>query len=295
MIKFFADTASIAEIDDCFTKDVDDGITTNPMIMKNAGVRDFSEACRSLISRYPRVPISLETDLQGIPISDLDTRVTDVKNVLLRQARTIADYGANAVVKIPICRGGLEAVTELDNQGIKTNVTACMNAYQALTAAQAGATYVSLFANRMLDTHIFTLSGNPLNDIGAKGVEWKKIVADNKFRKWDCAWNAVMAQISYVADELRKNHPRTELIVGSIRSPSDIERLTYASPHIITIPYGIVGQLRDIPALKMTQALPAGSFGGVVYGDSLTHPTTSLTLEEFERAADSYRNIGPSK
>ncbi len=295
MIKFFADTASIAEIDDCFGKYVNDGITTNPMIMKNAGVSDFGEACRSLINHYPNVPISLETDLQGIPIADLDNRNSDVKKVLLQQARTIADYGINAVVKIPICRGGLEAVAELNSEGIKTNVTACMNAYQALAAARVGATYVSLFANRMLDTHIFTLSGNPLSNIGAPGIEWKKTVADNKFNKWDCAWNAVMAQISYVSNELKRNHPLTELIVGSIRSPSDIERLTYAGPHIITIPYGIVCQLRDIQSLKHTQAWSPGSFGGVVYGDSLNHPMTSLTLEEFERAADSYRKSGNSK
>ncbi len=294
MIKFFADTAAIAEIDDCFSKDVSDGITTNPMIMKNAGVSDFGEACRALIARYPQVPISLETDLQGIPIADLNSRVADVKKILLQQARAIAEYGPNAVVKIPICRGGLEAVAELVQEGIKTNVTACMTPYQALTAARVGATYVSLFANRMLDTHTLTLSGNALDKIGAPGVDWKKIVSENRAEHGEHAWQTVLAQIYFVAEELRREHPSTELIVGSIRSPEDISRLVCARPHIITIPYGIVKQLRDIPALKIISQM-SEYFGGVVYGDSIHHPTTAVTLEEFERAADSYRKPMPSK
>ncbi len=286
-MKFFADTASVKEIDDCFSRKVDDGITTNPKIMELTGDLSlgFEVACREIIRKYPSVPISLETDLRGISIEDLNQRKKDVKEVLLKQAYEIAGWGKNVVIKIPVCQGGLEATTELSKKGIKTNVTACMTPYQALTAAKAGATYVSLFANRMLDSKILELAGvNPqaiLTD-----SNWKEIVKQNQHLS-EKAWEIVLGQIAYVAKKL--DGTNTSLIVGSIRSPKDISRLVKAGPQIITIPYKIVQELEGISNLKKT--LRSIFSEEVFVGDSLEHPMTTYSIDEFEKSAELYRKI----
>jgi transaldolase len=285
-MKLFADTASLKEIAYCFSIGVDDGITTNPKIMEVSGDLSlgFESACKANLNAYPNVPVSLETDLQGIHVSELEHRVNEVKNVLLEQAYTISSWGDNVVVKIPVCSGGLEAVKELSKRGIKTNVTACMTAYQALIAADKGATYVSLFANRMVDSAILFLSGYKLKDISSNN-EWKRVVAAGKDKHIDTAWAYTLDEISAVMGELDIMDSKTELIIGSIRSPNDIYKIAEAQPHIITIPTKIVEGLSDIKALKERKA----SSKLISIPDSLTHPMTTSTLEEFERAADSYR------
>lgn len=287
MIKFFADTADHKELEDCFQAGIDDGITTNPKIMEAAGVSDFEAACNAILRKYPGVPVSLETDLRGIQIHELDSRADEVKEVLLQQADRISSWAANVVVKIPISQGGLEATRELSRAGVKTNVTACMTPYQALVAAGAGATYVSLFANRMLDSHIFELAGHSLNEIVPGNPSWKEVVASNKDKYFEQAWNMTLEHIGYVAQTLRKEHPSTELIVGSIRSPEDITRIISARPHIITIPYKIAMALESPAQLKLSAGDKRFSRQSPL--ESISHPMTLYTLQEFEDAANSYR------
>src|SRR3989344_1935802 len=107
-MKFFADTASIDEINYAFQNHVDDGITTNPKIMENTGdlSRGFEAACQTLLEKYSDVPVSLETDLRGTDISEVPEKHEHVRDVLLKQAYSLAGLGANAVIKIPICDGG---------------------------------------------------------------------------------------------------------------------------------------------------------------------------------------------
>lgn len=287
-IKFFADTASHEEIEYCFSRDVNDGVTTNPKIMEIAGVSNFEEACRALLAKYRNLPISLETDLRGISVSEIEKKSEEVRDVLLQQARQIANWAPNAVVKIPICSGGILAVRQLAKEGIKTNVTACMTPYQALFAAKAGATYVSLFSNRMLDSRIIELSGNDLES-ALISLDWKKIIEDNKEKYTEKAWNETLSAIAYVADVLEREYMgRAELIVGSIRTPADIHRLVTAQPQIITIPHKIVQGLEKIAELK--QEKPRIEHTPILGKQSLSHPMTSYTLEEFEKAADSYRS-----
>ncbi|MBS3088768.1 hypothetical protein J4402_03225 [Candidatus Pacearchaeota archaeon] len=283
--KFFADTANQDELDFSFSKGVNEGITTNPKIMENAGVKDFETACREILKKYSSVPVSLETDLEGIPVSEIESRAEEVKEVLFRQANNLASWGANVVVKIPVCLGGLKAVEFLAKQNIKTNVTACMTPYQAVESAKAGADYVSLFANRMLDSHILELSGVNLEQI-ANDSKWKSAVKENREKYLEEAWEKTLAQIAYVSEYLQGGKAR--LIIGSIRFPEDIYRILKSGPDIITIPTGIVRQLSKIPELKQTKKSINGS--NAATGNSLSHPMTSYTLEEFERAASSYRN-----
>jgi len=188
-MKLFADTASVDEINFCIANRVDDGITTNPKIMEATGdlSQGFMTACKTLLDKYPDIPVSLETDLGGIRVFELEDQKEKAKKVLLKQALLLASLGKNAVIKIPICSGGLSAVKELSKKGIKTNVTACMTPYQALKAAEEGATYVSIFANRTLDAHIISLAGYSPGII-LTNPNWKQILAENKDRFFEKAW-----------------------------------------------------------------------------------------------------------
>lgn len=286
-MKFFADTASLEEIEYCFSRGVDDGITTNPKIMELTGDLSlgFEGASKKILRRYDCVPVSLETDLRGIDVCRLSgENPHNVRDTLLAQAEEIKKWGHNVVVKIPVCEGGLLAVRELSRRGVRTNVTACMTSYQAIESARAGGTYVSLFANRMLDSYILEIAGHSLEEIGC-GEEWKKIVKENKEKYFDLAWKKVLEDISYVAEKLEGSG--SELIVGSIRSPEDILRIIKASPQIITIPYNIVKGLNNIPELKDTPRSINSREHNTLKG--ITHPMTQYTLEEFEKSAELYR------
>ena len=285
-MKLFADTADHNELSECFDREVNDGITTNPKIMENAGVSNFKRACRAILERYPNVPVSLETDLRGIPVSEISDRSKEVRDVLLEQAHEITRWASNVVVKIPICYGGILAVKELHRDGINTNVTGCMTSYQALAAANAGATYVSLFANRMLDANIIELSGRDLEATLAD-LEWKDLVKTTLAEHRELAWRKTLADIAYVADTLERDYGTTELIVGSIRDAHDIYRIQTAQPQIITVPHKIA---LDLDGIKRLKRPISRMHANLVTGEqSLYHPMTSYTLEEFEKAADSYR------
>ena len=287
-MKFFADTASLNEIGYCFSSQVNDGITTNPKIMEVTGDLSlgFEAACKSILEKYPNVPVSLETDLRGIDVKNLSSANPEtVRDVLLTQAYSLAKLGKNVIVKIPICEGGLLAAKELKNANIKTNITACMTPYQALTATGVGNGYVSLFANRMLDSHLLELSGHSLDEI-LTDKNWKVFIKEAKENFFEEAWNQTLFQIAYVAEKL-DNNPNVELIVGSIRTPHDIYRIANAQPQIITIPTKIVEELQNIPEIKKT--IRSTKTIDAAIGDSLSHPMTQYTLEEFEKAADSYR------
>ena len=242
MIKLFADTADLDEIKYCFSVGVNDGITTNPKIMELTGDLSlgFEGACKEILLAYPNCPVSLETDLRGVDVKNVHQSAEIVSHVLLEQADRIYRWAPNVVVKIPVSKGGLIATKVLREMGVKTNVTACMTPYQALEAARSGATYVSLFANRMLDGHILELSGSDLEEI-SRGSEWKDRVKANKGAYFDKAWQITLSQINYVARTLDGGD--SQLIVGSIRSPEDIRKLVRVEPQVITIPTGIVKYL----------------------------------------------------
>ena len=289
-MKFFADTASLNEIEYCFSNNVNDGITTNPKILETTGDLSggFEQACRQILKKYPNVPISLETDLREVELDQTENKTRDVRDSILKQARLISSWQENAVIKIPICWGGILATEILSEENIKTNVTACMTPYQALEAAKVGATYVSLFANRMLDCHILELAGYDLAETLCKPI-WKHIVTSYKDKFFEEAWKITLEEIAYVAEKL-DNKP-TDLIVGSIRTPEDILRLIKASPQVITIPTKIVEGLKenkqDIEKLKAAARIIDPE--NIELGNSICHPMTSYTLKEFEDSAAKYR------
>lgn len=135
-MKFFIDTANIAEIKEANAMGMVDGVTTNPsLIAKEKG--DFKEIIAEICSIVDG-PISAE-------VISLD------EEGMVREAKELAKIHKNIVVKIPMTIDGLKAVRRLTAEGIKTNVTLIFSPLQALMAAKAGASYVSPFVGRLDD------------------------------------------------------------------------------------------------------------------------------------------------
>ncbi len=135
-MKFFIDTANIAEIKEANAMGMVDGVTTNPsLIAKEEG--DFKEIIAEICSVVDG-PISAE-------VISLETEG------MVTEARELAQIHDNIVIKIPMTVDGLKAVRLLTAEGIKTNVTLIFSPLQALMAAKAGATYVSPFVGRLDD------------------------------------------------------------------------------------------------------------------------------------------------
>tara|TARA_R110000868_G_scaffold6550_2_gene36999 strand:+ start:75176 stop:75826 length:651 start_codon:yes stop_codon:yes gene_type:complete len=135
-MKFFIDTAEIAEIRELAATGLVDGITTNPSLIKQSG-RDFMEVIAEICEIIPG-PVSAEVvamDVEG----------------MLREGRVLAKIASNVTVKLPLTWDGLKACRTFSEEGISTNVTLCFSANQALLAAKAGASFISPFIGRLDD------------------------------------------------------------------------------------------------------------------------------------------------
>ena len=153
-MKFFVDTADVAEIRDLDDAGLVDGVTTNPSLIAKSG-RDFLEVVKEICDLVEG-PVSAE-------VTALDAET------MLAEGRKLAALAPNVVVKLPLTFDGLKACQALTSEGIKTNVTLCFSANQGLLAAKAGATYISPFIGR-------------LDDLGVDGMELienLRIIYDN--------------------------------------------------------------------------------------------------------------------
>ena len=142
-MKFFADTAEIAEIRELAATGLLDGVTTNPSLIAKAG-RNFIETVRE-ICELVEGPVSAE-------VAAMD------EETMLAEGRKLAAIAENVAVKVPLTWAGLKTCRALSQDGIMVNVTLCFSANQALLAAKAGAAFVSPFVGR-------------LDDIGEDGME----------------------------------------------------------------------------------------------------------------------------
>jgi transaldolase len=146
-VKIFADGADKAGILEMYKDPMIQGFTTNPTLMRKAGVKDYEAFARDILALIPDRPISLEV-------------FADEFSEMEEQARIIAGWADNAYVKIPVSNSkgasSAELVRRLSRDGIKLNVTALMTLSQVrnVTAALAGGAPadVSVFAGRMADT-----------------------------------------------------------------------------------------------------------------------------------------------
>jgi transaldolase len=132
-MKFFADTAEIAEIRELAETGLLDGVTTNPSLVHKAG-RDFLEVVRE-IADVVSGPVSAE-----VVALDYDG--------MMREAEVLRKIAGNIAIKVPLTPAGLKACRALTSEGTMVNVTLCFSAAQALLAAKAGASFISPFVGR---------------------------------------------------------------------------------------------------------------------------------------------------
>jgi transaldolase len=139
-MKFFIDTANIAEIKRINEWGILDGVTTNPSLIAKESGKPF-EAIIEEICAIVNGPISAEVIALDAP-------------TMIKEGRLLAKIHPNVVVKVPLTAEGLKATHAFKAEGIKTNVTLCFSATQGLMAAKAGATYVSPFIGRLDDINL---------------------------------------------------------------------------------------------------------------------------------------------
>ena len=140
-MKFFIDTANLAEIQEAYDFGVLDGVTTNPSLMAKEGISGKN----NVLKHYKAICDIVDGDVSAEVIA------TDFEG-MIREGEELADLDEKIVVKIPMIRDGIKAIKYFSEKGIKTNCTLIFSAGQALLAAKAGATYVSPFIGRLDDT-----------------------------------------------------------------------------------------------------------------------------------------------
>ena len=197
-MKFFIDTADIDEIRDLADTGLVDGVTTNPSLVAKSG-KSFLELVEEICGVVPG-PVSAEVVALQAP-------------AMIAEGRKLAALAANVVVKLPLTRDGLKACKALSSEGIKTNVTLCFSAAQALLAAKAGATYISPFVGR-------------LDDISCDGM-------------------ALIAEIV----EIYSAYPdlSTEVLVASVRRAQDVVEAAKMGADVATLPPKILHQMFKHP------------------------------------------------
>jgi transaldolase len=148
-IKLFADGADLNEMIEEYEKGIASGFTTNPTLMKKAGVKSYEEFAKAALKAIPDLPLSFEVfsdDLHGME----------------REARKIGSWGNNVYIKIPVTNTKGEStaslVKKLSHDGLKLNVTAILTVDQVKTVAKALSpttpSIVSVFAGRIADTGV---------------------------------------------------------------------------------------------------------------------------------------------
>ncbi|NOK02975.1 MULTISPECIES: fructose-6-phosphate aldolase [Myxococcus] len=197
-MKFFIDSADVEEIRKAHAMGCVDGVTTNPSLLAKVG-RGLEETIREICSIVDG-PISAEC-------------VSMEADELIKEGRSLAKIHDNVVVKIPMGVEGMKATKALTAEGIRTNVTLCFSANQALLCAKAGATYVSPFVGR-------------LDDISQDGMEL----------------------ISHIL-EIYRNYEQfnTQVLVASVRNPVHVLQAARLGADVATLPYNVITQLANHP------------------------------------------------
>src|SRR5690606_18916059 len=135
-MKFFIDTADIAEIRDLAATGLVDGVTTNPSLVAKSG-RKFLDVVREICEAVPG-PVSAEVTATDFP-------------TMLKEGEKLAQIAKNIAVKVPLTPEGLKVCKALSDRGTMINVTLCFAPAQAILAAKAGATFISPFIGRLDD------------------------------------------------------------------------------------------------------------------------------------------------
>ncbi len=139
-MKFFIDTANLAQIEEAQYLGVLDGVTTNPSLMAKEGIKGEE----NILKHYKDICNIVKGDVSAEVIS------TDYEG-MIKEGEKLANLHSQIVVKVPMIKDGIRAIKYFSEKGIKTNCTLVFSSGQALLAAKAGATYVSPFIGRLDD------------------------------------------------------------------------------------------------------------------------------------------------
>ena len=197
-MKIFIDTANLNEIRKAKALGLVDGVTTNPTLIAKEG--EETESLIRKIAKEVKGPVNVEA-------------IGMTSGEIVKEARVMAVWGEEIVIKIPITPEGLKAVKVLSSEGIQTNVTLLFSASQAILAAKAGATYICPFIGR-------------LDDISFNGLE-------------------LIQQIREIYDNY--DEIETRIIVASVRNPIHVIEAARIGAEIVTIPPAIIEQMAKHP------------------------------------------------
>src|SRR5687768_8741074 len=196
-MKIFLDTAELDEIHVAARWGVLDGVTTNPSLFAKVG-GSYDDVLKE-ICQITTGPVSAEVVAESV-------------DGMLREGRHFARLAPNIVVKVAMSEEGLEAITRLKAEGIRTNCTLIFSANQGLLAAKAGASLLSPFVGR-------------LDDINANGMD-------------------VVRELVGI---VRVHGLASEVLVASIRHPRHVTEAALAGAHIATVPHKVLRQMIHHP------------------------------------------------
>lgn len=167
-MKFFIDTANLAQIQEANELGILDGVTTNPSLMAKEGIKGEE----NIINHYKTICEMVDGDISAEVLS------TDFKS-MVEEGQKLAAIHPNIVVKVPMIKDGVKAIKWFTDNGIKTNCTLVFSAGQAILAAKAGATYVSPFIGRIDDSgwEGTELIGQIANIYGIQGFKTEILAA----------------------------------------------------------------------------------------------------------------------
>jgi transaldolase len=197
-MKIFLDTANLQEIQQGVRLGVVSGVTTNPSLVAKEGPRSLRASIQEICAAVPG-PVSVEVLSQDVP-------------GMLREAREMAPWAPNGVIKLPTTAAGLEATSLLARESIPVNQTLCFSPNQALLAALAGARYVSPFVGR-------------LDDAGHDGMQ---VVAD-------------------AVEIFRIHRLPCQVLAASIRHPMHCIAAAKAGAHVASMPFQVLMQMVKHP------------------------------------------------
>ena len=203
-MKFFLDTADLAEIEEAASWGALAGVTTNPSLYARIGgkLADFPAHIKR-ICEIVDGPVSAES-------------VAMTRDEIVRDGRELAAIAPNVVVKVPTMVEGLAATRTLADEGIPVNMTLCFSVPQAMLAARAGARYISPFIGRF-------------DDISEDGLDQLSAV--------------VQAVNNYDFRDSTVNGEQIEIIAASVRSANHVTQAALMGADIATVPFGVLKKM----------------------------------------------------
>lgn len=201
-MKFFIDTANLNQIREAKDLGILDGVTTNPSLMAKEGIvgednvfKHYKDIC-NIVEKGDVSAEVISTDFEG----------------MISEGKKLAAIDSNIVVKVPMTKDGIKAISWFTANGIRTNCTLVFSAGQAILAAKAGATYLSPFIGRV-------------DDISWDGMD-------------------LISQISHIYS---MQNFKTQILAASVRNPLHIVKSAEAGAHVVTCPLDAILGLLNHP------------------------------------------------